>query len=73
MIIFVIVCHDCPAAYQPLIWFYLRDKLSSVLNTSVHTFRTAMPGQRMIRDEDIPEGIKPVSINPLGNYAVQVS
>ena len=29
-------------------------------------------GQRMIRDEDIPEGIKPVSINPLGNYAVQV-
>ena len=33
-------------------------------------FRT---GQRTIRDEDVPEGIKPLSINPLGNYAVQVS
>lgn len=30
-------------------------------------------GQRTLRDEDIPEDVKPASISPLGNYAVQIS
>jgi len=39
---------------------------------SIQSCSVFLSGQRMVRDEDIPEGIKPMSINPLGNYAVQV-
>jgi Mrp family chromosome partitioning ATPase/DUF971 family protein len=30
-------------------------------------------GQRMLRDEDIPDDIEPQGISPLGNYAVQIT
>jgi len=30
-------------------------------------------GQRMLRDEDVAEDVTPAAINPLGNYAVQIS
>ena len=30
-------------------------------------------GERMLRDEDIPDDVAPEEINPLGNYAVQIT
>ncbi|GFH10841.1 uncharacterized protein HaLaN_06233 [Haematococcus lacustris] len=30
-------------------------------------------GARMLRDSDVPDGLAPQSINPLGNYAVQIT
>lgn len=30
-------------------------------------------GQRTLRDKDVPEDVAPASVQPLGNYAVQIS
>ena len=30
-------------------------------------------GEKMVRDEDVPEGIEPMSIVPVGNYAAQIT
>lgn len=30
-------------------------------------------GERILRDEDIPDDVLPVGVQPLGNYAVQIS
>lgn len=31
------------------------------------------PGTRMLQDKDIADTLRPQSINPLGNYAVQIT
>ena len=58
-----------------LSWLHLPPLTLHAPSLAQHhvTHLTRLTGQRMIRDEDIPEGVKPVSINPLGNYAVQAS
>lgn len=30
-------------------------------------------GERLLRDEDIPDDVAPSSVQPLGNYAVQIT
>lgn len=30
-------------------------------------------GERMLRDEDVAEGVRPAEVSPLGNYAVQIT
>ena len=30
-------------------------------------------GERTLRDEDVPEDVRPASVQPLGNYAVQIT
>jgi DUF971 family protein len=54
----------------------LQHAASSVLLLQLgaaHRLAGGGAGERMLRDEDVREDIQPESINPLGNYAVQIS
>ncbi|GAX74930.1 hypothetical protein CEUSTIGMA_g2376.t1 [Chlamydomonas eustigma] len=52
---------------------YLLSPVTLRRNDTSATSVNEWTGQRMGRDEDIPVDITPTSINPLGNYAVQIN
>ncbi|KAK9835351.1 hypothetical protein WJX81_004228 [Elliptochloris bilobata] len=52
--------------------FYLRPAVVRRADTSASSINE-WTGERTLRDEDVPEDVRPASVQPLGNYAAQIT